>query len=127
MHEMYTFLYKEIEKKYSKVIILENYKKILITVMPVIPHFSNECLENIGFSNNLSWPIYDEKFIEDKNALIVIQVNGKKRGLITLPKNTPENELLNKIIKDEKIFKYIEGKKIKKKIFIKDKLINVIV
>ena len=95
--------------------------------MPVIPHFSNECLENIGFSNNLSWPIYDEKFIEDKNALIVIQVNGKKRGLITLPKNTPENELLNKIIKDEKIFKYIEGKKIKKKIFIKDKLINVIV
>ena len=127
MHEMYTFLLKEIEKKYSKVIILENYKKILITVMPVIPHFSNECLENIGFRNNLSWPIYDEKYIEDKNALIVIQINGKKRGLITLPKNTPEDELLNKIMKDEKILKYIEGKKIKKKIFIKDKLINVIV
>ena len=127
MHEMYAFLFKEIEKKYSKVTILENYKKILITVMPVIPHFSNECLENIGFNNKLSWPIYDEKFVEDKNALIVIQVNGKKRGLVTLPKNSSEDELLKKIINDEKIFKYIEGKKIKKKIFIKDKLINVII
>ncbi len=127
MHEMYAFLLKEVEKKYSKVTILENYKKILITVMPVIPHFSNECLENIGFNNKLSWPIYDEKFIEDKNALIVIQVNGKKRGLVNLPKNSPEEELLKKIMNDEKIFKYIEGKKIKKKIFIKDKLINVIV
>ncbi len=127
MHEMYAFLIKEIENKYSKEIILENYKKILISIMPIIPHFSNECLDNLGIKEKLNWPDYDNKMIEDKNTLIVIQINGKKRGLIDLPKNSSEEELFKLIKRDNKIFKYIKDKDIKKKIYVKDKLINIIV
>ena len=47
LHEMYTFLIKEINKDYSKSDLIKNYEKILIVVMPVIPHFSNECLKVI--------------------------------------------------------------------------------
>ena len=42
---MYSFFNKTIKKKYKKKTLIENYKKILITMMPVIPHFANECLE----------------------------------------------------------------------------------
>ena len=45
---MYSFLNKEIKKKYSKKTLIENYKKILITMNPIIPHFANECLENLN-------------------------------------------------------------------------------
>ncbi len=127
MHEMYSFLIKEIEKKYNKKTILENYKKILISIMPVIPHFSNECLDSLGIKNKLNWPEYDDKFIENKNNIIVIQINGKKRGLLTLPKNSTEEELFKLIKNDIKVFKYIDGREIKKKIYVKDKLINIII
>tara|TARA_B100000927_G_scaffold261828_1_gene232313 strand:- start:292 stop:579 length:288 start_codon:yes stop_codon:yes gene_type:complete len=95
--------------------------------MPVVPHFANECLDNLGLNKELNWPSYNNKLIEEKNNLIVIQVNGKKRGLLTLPKNSSEDDLLKLIKTDNKIFKYIEGKNIKKKIYIKDKLLNIII
>ena len=83
--------------------------------MPVVPHLANECLDNLGLNKELNWPSYDSKLIEEKNTLIVIQVNGKKRGLVTLPKNSSEDDLLKLIMTDNKIFKYIEGKNINKK------------
>ena len=48
LHQVYNFLIKEIEKPIKKSILIENYKKILILMNPFIPHFSNECLANIG-------------------------------------------------------------------------------
>ena len=56
-----------------------------------------------------------------------MQINGKKRGLINLPKNSSEDKLFKLIMNDEKLFKYIKEKNIKKKIFIKNKLINIII
>ena len=75
----------------------------------------------------MGWPIYDEKFIEDESINIVVQINGKKRGLLNLKKDTDEKELLSLIKKDEKLNKYIENKIIKKKIFVKNKIMNLII
>ena len=124
---MCTFLTKEIINGYKKETIIENYKKILITINPILPHFSSECLEMLGDAGNIKWPSYDEKFLEEDIIRLVVQINGKKRGLIELKKNIEENELIGEIQKDEKIMKYIENKKIKKKIFIKNKIINFII
>jgi leucyl-tRNA synthetase len=74
-----------------------------------------------------SWPIYDSQLTEDGKNLIVIQINGKKRGLIETEKNINEEELIKLIMKDNKINKHLDDKTIKKKIFIKDKLINLII
>ena len=93
-----------------------------------MPHFSSECLEIIGVKiDNIKWPKYDEKFVEDEETNIVIQVNGKKRGLINIKKNTEEDSLVNIIKKDQKISKFINGKIIKKQIFIKNKILNFII
>ena len=126
MHEIYSFWNKQIENSYSKETIIENFEKILLSFMPVIPHFSNECLKLIN-SKNFQWPIYSDKFVQEEVNNIVVQVNGKKRGLIQLSTNTTEEDVLEKISKDEKLSKYLYQQEIKRKIYIKGKLINIIV
>ena len=61
------------------------------------------------------------------NHKIVIQINGKKRDLINSEKELSENELLDIINNKENVLKFIENKKIKKTIYIKNKLINLII
>ncbi len=126
IYELYSSLNKIIEKKYKKETLTENYKKILITMIPIIPHFAHETLEMINNDKKISWPKFDEKIILEEIIPIVIQINGKKRGLIESKRDTSEEKLMQIISKDEKINKYIVDKIIKKKIFIPNKLINII-
>ena len=127
LHEMYSVLSKEIENEYTKQTIEENYRKILIAVLPIIPHFSNECLSLLGTGDNIKWPSYDKIIIEEDFINIVVQINGKKRGLIKTKKNIEENKVLENIRKEKNIMKYLENLEIKKKIYIPNKLINIIV
>ena len=127
MHQMCSYLSKEIKKGYKKSTLIENYKKILIVINPVLPHFSNECLEMIGNKAEIDWPNYDSKLLEEDTVSIVIQINGKKRGLINTTKDTDENNIFNQINNDEKLSKYIEKTKIKKKIYVKNKIMNLII
>ena len=126
LYEMYSFLNKQIEKTYTKNTLVENYEKILITMTPILPHFANECL-NIIKAKNFKWPKYDISLITEDNINIVIQINGKKRGLIQTIPNITEEKLLEKIKNDEKMIKYLDQKNIKNKIYIKDKLLNIII
>ena len=127
LHEMQNFLSKEIGKGYSQKILKQNYEKILITMIPIIPHFSNECLEMINKNNKQIWPEYNEELTKEDIYLIVVQINGKKRGLIEAKQSVDEDTLNKLISEDKKITKYLENKNIKKKIYIKDKLINIII
>ena len=65
--------------------------------------------------------------IREENINIVIQINGKKRGLIQTKPNITEEKLFEIIQNDEKINKYFNQKNIKKKIYIKDKILNIII
>ena len=127
LHEMYSLLIKGINKGYKKSTILDNYKKILITMNPIIPHFSNECLKIIENTDKITWPSYDEKQIKENSSLIVIQINGKKRGLISTDSSSSENDIIKLVYEDQKIAKYLVNKKIKKQIYIENKLINIII
>ena len=127
LHEMYSYLIKEISKGYKKTTILDNYKKILITLNPIIPHLSNECLKIVENSDKITWPSYDEKQIKEDSSLIVVQINGKKRGLITTNSSSSETEIMKIVLEDQKIAKYLVNNKIKKQIYIRNKLINIII
>ena len=126
MHELYSFFNKQIEKTYKKETLIENYQKILISMMPTIPHFVNECLKLLN-TKNIEWPKYDESILKKEIINIVIQINGKKRGLINAKPGISEKKLLEIIYKDETIIKFFKEKDIKRKIYIKDKLINIII
>ncbi len=126
LYEMYSFLNKQIEKAYTKNTLIENYQKILIVMTPVLPHFANECL-SILEAKNVKWPAYDVSMLKEETINIVIQINGKKRGLVQTKPNINEEKLFEIMKNDEKIMKYFDQKKIKKKIYIRDKLLNIII
>ena len=127
LHEMCNYLTKEIENPYSKQHLIENYEKILIVMMPVIPHFSSECLETLSNSKFYKWPEVNKKFLIDEEVIIVVQINGKKRGLLKAKKDTPQEKMFELLKKDSSLIKYIQSKEIKKIIFIPNRLINIIV
>ena len=126
LHEMYSFVTKQIDKKYKRETLKECYQKILIAMQPVLPHFSNECLELMNIKN-FKWPKYDEELTKNEKINLVVQINGKKRGLIFLEPNKKEKEILEITKKDKQIVKYLQNKEIKKSIYIKNKLLNIII
>ena len=127
MYETYNFLINKVKNNKSSKNLRQSYKKLLICFSPIIPHFSNECLEDLNLDENLNWPDYDKSMIEDESLNIVIQINGKKRLILNEKKGIGESELLEKAKKDKNIKKYLEKKQLKKVIFIKDKLINILI
>ena len=125
LHEIYSFLIKQIEKPYKKTTLIENYKKILTCMTPVIPHFAYECLDQLNIKK-IEWPNYNSKILVENTINIVVQINGKKRGLVQSKRGVSEDDIFDIITKEEKLNKYLDIKKIKKKIYIKDKLLNII-
>jgi len=126
-HEIYAFLNKLVENNTHNSNLKDNYKKILTIMMPVIPHIINECLEKLNEKEIVKWPIVKKELIQNDVVNIVIQVNGKKRSIISVNKNIDEETLMKKIKKEKLIYKYTENKEILRTIYIKDKIINVII
>ena len=125
LHEMYSFFTKELNKNYTTNTLIENYKKILIAMTPIIPHFSSECLKTLNIEK-INWPKYDEQFLKEDFINIVVQINGNKRTLINTKVDTTENDLMKIVYTEENLKKYINKENIKKTIFIKNKILNII-
>jgi leucyl-tRNA synthetase len=126
-HEIYGFFNRIAEKQENYKNLESNYKKILIVMMPVIPHIVSECLEKISNKDGVIWPKIEKKFIENEKTNIVIQVNGKKRALISTEKNSNENSIIKQIKEMKLIEKYLKDKKIFKTIYVKNKIVNIII
>ena len=126
-HEVYSYFKKIIENKSDCKNLKDNFKKILLIMMPVTPHLANECLEKLDNGRDIKWPKVEEKYLLKEVNEIVIQVNGKKRGLISTQKDTSENEIVNQIKKENLIDKYLNSGKLVKTIYVKNRLINYII
>ena len=96
-------------------------------MMPVIPHFSNECIELLKDEGEIKWPKIDEKFLIEENINFVVQINGKKRGLIKVNRDISEDDIIKLVKENNEINKYIKNQELKKKIFVPNKLINIII
>ena len=95
--------------------------------MPVIPHIVMEAISEIDENMKLSWPIADPKYLKDKFVNMVIQINGKKKSLITMEKNLSDDIVLQMVKNDKKISNILDDKKILKHIIVKNKLVNFLI
>ena len=125
LYEMYNFLIKETDKPIKREILIENYKKILTLMSPLIPHFSSECLNTIN-ENQIKWPKISKKDLTEENINFVVQINGKKRGILKVKKDVVEKEILEIVKINLEIKKFLTDQTIKKSIFVPNRLINII-
>ena len=127
IYETYNFINKEIEKNIPGKLLEDNYKKILILLSPAIPHLTAECLEDLGTSKKVEWPQVDNKFINEDKINYIVQINGKKRAILNESRDIDQNSLLNKIKLNKLSEKYLKDKSINKIIFVKNRLINLLI
>ncbi|MEK7494123.1 MAG: class I tRNA ligase family protein, partial [Patescibacteria group bacterium] len=97
---------------------------------PFAPHLAEEMWQMLGGKKSVhaeKWPVYNKKLIVEDMFDLVVQVNGKVRDVVRIPKGIMESEALHHATASDKVKKFIEGKEIRKKIFVPDRLINIII
>ncbi len=106
---------------------LVTYLKLL---SPFAPHITEEIYEAIGgqgFLTVSAWPVYDEAKTVDATIEVGVQVNGKVRGVASLPVGCSKEEALDIARKQEKVAAFLEGKTIVKEIYVPGKILNFVV
>jgi leucyl-tRNA synthetase len=113
----------------KNVLKIKHVKTIILLLAPFVPHISQELWSILakGSVHKQKWPIYDKKLIKESKVLIIIQVNGKVRGKMEVESFLTKEEIEKLALENEKVVKWLEGKKIKKVIFVPGRLINIVV
>ena len=125
IHEIYNLFYDHvINNKTSNKTLKKEWEKITILLMPLVPHLAHECCEKIN--KKYYWPKHDPKLLKDESCTIVIQVDGRKRGILKMPTNSKEIMVIKKSKEIDNVSKHIENTTIIKNIYIKNKLLNFI-
>lgn len=113
---------------------LPNYPRHVIkmatqALAPFAPHLAEEVWEQLGMTDSLSYapfPQADERYLQDEVVTIVIQINGKLRGRLELPKDQTQEGVLKAAKDNAHIAAYLEGQNIQKMIFVPNKLLNIV-
>lgn len=96
---------------------------------PFAPHLAEEIWQQLGYKESLSFtpfPVIDEKYLQDDIVTYVVQVNGKLRGRLEMPKDSSQEEVQNAAAQNAHIASYLEGQSVEKIIFVPNKLINIV-
>lgn len=104
-------------------------KTLTILLNPFAPHVTEEMWEVMNFGgmvNQAEWPAYDEDKTKENNVEIVVQIMGKVRSKITVSVDMPKDEVLAMAKVDSKIAQLLDGKEIKKEIYVPGKLVNFV-
>lgn len=107
----------------------DEYKKLLLLISPFAPHIANELFETMGYGKNIegeNWPVADEKALILNEIEIPVQVNGKMRGVILVPADATQEQIIDIAKSSDEISKYLEGN-IVKTIYVPKKILNIIV
>ncbi len=125
-YELYNFINRSVNLNVSVKILKDNIENIMKLMIPFIPHLARECLDLLKCKNPNKWPTIDINSVI-KKVKFAVQVNGKTRDVISVEKNSKEDDINQIVLRNSKAKKYIKNKKITKTIFVKDKIINYIV
>ncbi len=102
---------------------------VIILLNPFAPHITEQLNRELGNPplTSAAWPAYNQAFIRNTSATIVVQVNGKLRGQVRVPEDSDERTVFEIASADEKIQSYVSGRPVKRLILVKNKLLNIVV
>ena len=113
----------------SNKVVFNAYKILILLLAPITPHICQEISASMGISNSIideKWPTKDSEIIKEDSMLIVVQVNGKVRKKVEINSNAKQQYIEDYVMSLDEIKKHIKNKAIKKIIYIKEKLVNIV-
>ena len=108
----------------------ETVEPLIVLLAPYAPHLAEELWERFGHQTSVfeaRWPGYDEKIATADDVTVVVQVNGKVRSRLTVHRGLPEREVVALALRDETARKFVDGKTVRKVVFVPDRLVNLVV
>jgi len=111
-------------------VLKEAIETVVLLLVPFVPHITEELWEGLGHSGGIaaaSWPSYDPDAVVEDQLTIVVQVNGKLRGKVLVDAGVAEEEVRAVALADEKVAAHIDGKTVRKIIYVPGKLLNIVV
>lgn len=118
------------EMKAKGKITRKDFKTYLILLNPVAPHMTEELWEMMEFDgelNQASWPSYDEDKLTFDSFEMPVQINGKVRGKVLMANDASKDDAIKAANEDDNIKSYIEGKEIRKIIYVPGKILNIVI
>ena len=116
--------------KADKLAFKESVEVLLSSLYVFAPHLASELWQMVNASDNLAtvpWPSYNTDFMKDAEKLVVVQVNGKLRAKLMLPLDLDKELVLERVLQENNVKRYTDGKSIKKTIYVPNKLVNIVV
>ena len=104
---------------------------LLVLLAPYAPHMAEELWERLGHTGRSifdeRWPVYEERLAEAGSVEIAVQVNGKLRARLELPRGTSQDDVVARALADDGVKKFVDGNPLKKVIYVQDRLVNLVV
>jgi len=130
LNEVYSGLNDKGQGCYSKKCLNEVVENMLVLMAPFVPHIAEEMWEKTGKTESVfraNWPAYLEDMLLTEAVTIPVQINGKLRSKIEVPRGLDQDRIKEIVLGDEKLQEKLTGKEIRKWIIVPDKLINIVV
>jgi leucyl-tRNA synthetase len=108
----------------------EAVRPLVVLLAPYAPHLAEELWERLGHDRSVfetRWPAYDERLATAGDVEIAVQVNGKLRSRLTVPRGMGQDEVVARVLADEAVRKFVDGKPIQKVVYVPDRLVNIVV
>jgi len=103
---------------------------LVVLLAPLAPHFAEECWERLGHRESVfdaAWPAWDEAALTLDQVEVVIQVNGRTRGKIVVDRASAEEAVVARALEDEAVRRHVDGRAVRKQIYVKERLLNLVV
>jgi leucyl-tRNA synthetase len=111
-------------------LIREAFETIIVLLAPFVPHITSELWENLGHQERLDqvpWPQFSDAALEEEKLLIVVQINGKVRGKITVAADASQERIEAAALADPKVISFLNGQKVGRTVYVPRRLLNIVV
>ncbi len=114
----------------STALVKRGIETIVVLLGPFVPHIASELWEQLGHRERLDhvpWPSYLPEALEQEELLIVVQINGRVRGKITVAAEDTQDRIESVALADERVRSFLNGKKIQRLVYVPRRLVNIVV
>jgi len=120
----------QVERQETICVVREAIEALVCMLSPFAPHTAEELWASLGHESTLTvqpWPVFDPDVAKADEVVIPVQVNGKVRSRLTVPADTPEDELQRLALADPAVQSHIAGKTVNKVVVANGRLVSIVV